>query len=1134
MNASKTRLVPAHISLSILLIGLFFPSGPARGQAEETVRLSEQTIYVPYEKLEEIFEDEGRGVFLPYKEFIELWTQLTPALPREPKEKPPVEGILVAAEYSGKVEGKVAIIDAHLEFRALKEGFSSVPLGAEGLSISEAKVISSTEEGANQAFLAMVDGVTAILPGPGTYHFSLRLMVPVSEQPGRKEIRFTGPPTAVSRFQLEIPEKDIEFTLRPAAAFTQETTSQGGTLLSAFFGSARTVEVSWSPTRVDIEQSAVLFADVDQNITFSEGSTRCDASVNVQILLAKLDTVAFSLPSSAQVLSVITPNLKAWDAKTEGDRQMVTVYLHSPAEGKLHLSVSYELATADPEGERDAPDLLVETVRRQSGNLSVFSTKTLDIRPARAEGVSQEALPTDQRGPRPLFVFRYLKTPYRLSFLVSRTSPRIEAEVHSLVQVGVEKWVVHSRADYQVKKAGVFQLVLLCPEGLGEPEVVGGQEIVEDYRTVDIEGQRRLEIDLKNKIEGPVSILVRAERTWESPDTETAVAQVIPFFQPLGADRVEGYLGVSVHSSLAANTEDPGTMRPEDIGNLPGLPNHDPTQPTSLTLGFRYRADPTPPTVSFKRRKSRVSAEILTLAEIREAFLRVTTTLAYQIDYAGVDQFSFQVPASIADEINITGIAIKEKTKAVAEEIATWTVTLQNKHLGRYELKVEHETPYERLAATAAETAETETRIPPIVPLDVFRETGYIAVLKDGNLEVTTTTEGLEAIDNKELPASLQKPGIFLAYKYDRGAESEEARWDLLLSIVRHAYVEVPASVVQTAVVRTVLTEEGFQTCQVTYYVQNKRAQYLELELPAGARILSDILVGDTPERPSRRESDGKLLIRLSGPEDPNQAIPVRLVYDLVEEGKEIGIWGKTKILPPKLGQTKILQTWWMLYLPKKYDYPKFGGPMREPLPGDHGWHRWRRYFDWSIPQLGIQPPNPQQISGQLPQDPTTPAAAGLKATFVAEGKKFTLHRLAEPATVTVYYRKRAVTVAIEILAFALAVVLGVVLVAKGVIGRVLYCVIAGVGAVILSVLVAPRAAVPYQCFYLGVFILGVVWAVRAWYQRPRKPKPPRPEKLKPEPVTPAPETETKTEEKQPSAEEKPKAAEGEEGNSDV
>ena len=55
-----------------------------------------------------------RGVFLPYREFLEMWNKLN--LPEKLKTKePPVEGVLAAANYTGKVTGDVAEIKARLQ-----------------------------------------------------------------------------------------------------------------------------------------------------------------------------------------------------------------------------------------------------------------------------------------------------------------------------------------------------------------------------------------------------------------------------------------------------------------------------------------------------------------------------------------------------------------------------------------------------------------------------------------------------------------------------------------------------------------------------------------------------------------------------------------------------------------------------------------------------------------------------------------------------------------------------------------------------------------------------------------------------------------------------------------------------------
>jgi hypothetical protein len=1117
-----TTSVSAYFLVFLVSVMCLISSPMCAGKKE--TRLSEQTIYVPYDKLEKIFEKEGRGVFLPYKEFIELWTQLTPALGKPPEEKPPVDGVLIAAEYKGKVEGKVALIEAHLEFRALKKGYTSVPLGADGLAISE--VVEIREEldkklksaSSSEAFLANVKGkTTAILPGPGSYHFTLNFMIPVIEEPGRKLIRWNPPATSISRFQLDVPDQEVEFKLKPAAAYTQEKAPNAGTRLSAFFGAAKTIEVAWVPRRVVAERDAVYFADLNEKVSFQPGSTRCDAEINLTILLSGLSEIKLLLPSQAQVLNVGAANLKSWDSSTDAAGQTVTVQLHTPAKGSLKLTLSCEMLAASIAGERDVPVVRVKGVQRQSGNILIYADSSLELSPLTTEGVSQESTPKPKRGPHPLFAYRYLKIPYQLSMSVKETQPRIEAVVHTLAQAGLDRWVVQTRIDYEIKKAGLFTLSLQCPMWLGDTEITDGKDLVEDYRTTQENGTK-VQLELKNKTTGKFSISLRNEIPWKSPDEIESTTRTIPFFHTPGANRVEGYLGLSVHESLRVNTVQLGGVRSEDVRSLGKLPAPDKTQATAMSLGFRYRDESEAPTVLFKRRKPRVSCVVASLVEVREAFLKLTATLTYQVDYAGMDEFSFQLPATIADDVHINGQAIKERIKEVSGELATWKIKLQNKQLGSYVLSLDYESPYAVEGGAAAEKTSKQKDIPRISPTDVFRQTGYLALLRDGNLEVNADVEGLEAIDNKELPGTLQKPGVFLAYKYERGAQAEQKPWKASLAIVRHAYVEVPAAIVNLAALRTVITEEGHQTCELTYMLQNKRAQYLELDLPKGARILSDILVGDKVEQPSQRESDGKLLIRLRGGADPNQEIAVQLVYELKPDKGDMGLFGKIAVTPPKLEGTKILQTWWSLYLPQDYDYPRFKGAMREPLPGTPGWHRWRRVVDWAIPRAGFAAPRSRTITPRQGEV----AAAGLNVKLVAEGKRFRLHRLAEPSDITIQYRKRAWTLILEIFAFVIAIVLGMQLVKRAIVSRVAYCATAGVLAVLMSVLVAPRAAGPCQWFYLGVLLLAVFWIIKAlrvaWINRPRKPKSAPVPPAAPAPPVPvkeeAPKQENKREEK--------------------
>ena len=50
---------------------------------DEPGSLNEQTIYIPYEKLREVFERDGRGVFLPYDKFQQLWNEARQNQPKK-------------------------------------------------------------------------------------------------------------------------------------------------------------------------------------------------------------------------------------------------------------------------------------------------------------------------------------------------------------------------------------------------------------------------------------------------------------------------------------------------------------------------------------------------------------------------------------------------------------------------------------------------------------------------------------------------------------------------------------------------------------------------------------------------------------------------------------------------------------------------------------------------------------------------------------------------------------------------------------------------------------------------------------------------------------------------------------------
>ncbi len=1048
------------------------------------------TIYVPFEKLEEVFEGQEQGVFLPYREFLEMWNKLN--LPEAlKKSEPPVDGVVAGASYVGKVNGDLAEIHAKVNFEALKDGWSQIPLGT-GLALAEAKTT---------ALLNATDaGQMIIFPKKGSYTLDAVVFGKITRDKGRATLPLRLPRTAVSQFEIVIPEKELEYTITPASAFTA-VENESGTKLSVYFGASQEVTIAWSKKGGESALPALLFADAQTEVQVGAGVLRADVTMNYRILRAAVSELSLSVPEGFQVLAIEGQNIKEWVILPGGaldpakPEQPVAIKLHTPVKETYSLRVKLEAPIGALPQKVKLPEVRAIGVERQIGTVTVHADAELVVEPADLQGLTQQgvALMKDGR-PQPGLVgsYRYLRLPYAGALNVTEAKPQIEVASSTLLTVGTETLTLNAGFSYTVKKTGVFAVQIELPAGFTNAEAAG--QMVESSTIADAGGKRVMNVKFKSRQLGGFQFHVTAD----APRPNAGDAVTAPVFNPLGVERHDAKLGLAIHVSLKANTTDKGDMREEDIRNLDAMAAKDPVQ-TPLTLGFRYRTQATaaavkPAQIAFELRKPRVSAEVFTLLDVRETLTRHSWIVNYNVEFAGVNEFSIEVPKAIADDLQIEGANIKERIKSAAKDAAgqpsgavVWRVVLQDKVLGTHTLTFFHD------------EARTEQKPGAVVPvalhevkaINVFRETGQVAVLKDGNLEFTKTdAKGLETIDPKELNALLQRDGIFLAYKYSQHPIS------LSLGVSKNFYLEVPQAIVTYAVLTSVIAEDGAETTEVIYWVKNNSQQFFSIQLPARggkqARLLSDAFVNGEPQQPSKRPDKNEVLIRLPARQENNAEFPVRFVYEVpsAKPGEKLGWRGIFNLEPPQLAGVKVLQTRWTLFLPASQRYVDFGGAMREDA-GAFGWEGIARKLRMFVPQVG--PPAPA-VSGARHAEPhalPTPKSAGFDTQLRREGVSVELRRMDAPAMVKVSHRSKTYAFVFEamagLLGFAGAIALG----RRGRGEKWAYFLFVGLGALVVSGAVLPRGAGPWQMFAAGVFagvciwiVCGIISAMREWRER--------------------------------------------------
>ncbi|MDB6075473.1 MAG: hypothetical protein JWO89_3113 [Verrucomicrobiaceae bacterium] len=1085
------------------------PPLPAAEATKQTVRERERTIYVPYDQLEKVFQDGGKGVFLPYREFLDLWNELTLKRKDEEQKPPPADGVVSKAEYTGHVEGQTLVLDAKISVESFKKGWTTLVLSTNALTgIAEANT--------GKAVLRPNAGsCDVLLPDKGVYELALKLMLPVEQTAGKSRVALALPQAAVSRLVITVPGEGLEFEVKPSAAFTSRPVG-GQTELSFFFGGSTTkTDVTWGAPQGVTQMTPLLLAETKLESKLGAGSIATTADLDFRILRAPMGEFKLSLPAGQEVLGVSGNNVKTWNVTAGANgRQQLVVSPDKPVKDSYAFKLQLEGPIAALPTEVSVPDLQVEGASYARGSAAIYTEPQFDVTPKLQEAVVRASTPTEARA-NLLAVgsFRVLKQPYKFTLNVEEAKPQVE--VTSLTRLDIQRDAIRlqSQFSYNVRRVGIFETRIALPAGLSVSTVTGDQ--VGEWKVETTGGASTLLVKLPQQKTGDFVLKFGGRQLRARPSEDVAV----PVFTIQGATRHEGKIGIGVHSSLEVNTSALGDLQQEDVNSLQTLNDARPAFTTEPSLAFRYRDAAKPATLAFKSRDAQVSVEVLTLVEAREQSTRHQWTLAFDVAYAAIDKVIIAVPKAVASEVRMVDPGVKETHKDYKPEgvqakmpdaanYVLWEVVLRSEKLGPFQLVLSYEKQGGLEAGKNGRVELLQVHVP-----GAFQENGQVAVLKDNSLELRNATpEGLEEIDARELHGPLQKPGVFQAYKY------RALPIKLAVETAKNAYHTVPQAIITHADLTTAVATDQAQSTEAIYWVKNIDLQFLVVKLPKDARLLSDIFVGREAQQPMKREGSDDVMVRLpSGATAAQSAFPVRFVYATAgnASGERLGAMGSILVQPPVLAAVNVLETRHRLFLPEAYHYLAFDGPLTQAVR-ERGWGRVQRTLRYVLPVFGASLSDRVIASLAAAQSgasgdsswsnpPQVPSDFRSLYDFQVpqQGHAEILRRLGAPAPVTVHFRSKGVTFAFEAFAFLLIVALGIFGMRWPVRHKLGFLVLGGVLGMIAIGMFSPAnclVAIAWMralfCVALLWFVCGFITLVKTFLRRPKhdpKPRPPAP-----------------------------------------
>lgn len=1050
------------------------PGAPAGALSGEVL---ERQVYVPYQDLEALFEKEGRGIMVPYRDFLQMWTELQARRTEAAEEEPPLGGVVKSAVYTAALRGEgdaaSLVIEGKIEVESFRKGWAEIGLGRGPLNVVEAKT--------GEASLSLGEnGYTLLVPRKGVHHIELTLLAPVRREAEGYVARPSLPRSPVSRLVAVIPGADWRFALEDNLPFTTGPDGKESRIEFSF-GEKQEVGLHWSRESADNRFTPLLFADTRLQCRMVTGALQTTVDVHYRILRAGVDQFEIEVPSSHEVLLVEGTNLKEWSLSGSGRMRRIQVRLHAEVRDTYDLQVVLEKSVGALPAGVDVPVVLLPDVARQSGVVELSAESDLAAAVEDVEGLTRQAVASGVESGEFSARYRFLKAPYAATMRIERAKPEVHADLIMAVRVQPERLEWQAVVALEVSRAPVFEAEIQLPPGFADCRVSG-----DDVEGFSVSGDR-VSIRLARQT-GRSTLRLEGSRRRETEEE----ALTTPLLQVSGATSQVARLVMEVDPSLDPLTEQPGDLLVVDPVVL-----QEELSAAGLScragLGFRYAVGAKPAKLVLKARRPQVTATVSQLVRVEEERSLHRWWIDYDILFAGTNRLILRVPASIAGQLQVGGAGVPEVNRNYRHQVegkpvdggkdVFWAITFAERQQGKYRLELALD---EAHPAIGYEEAARIT-VPVVGLVDVFRESGQLAVATAANLNLgTVEAEGWEAIDSRELNPPLGGEGLVGAFRHG------SRPGDLTLPITKNRYLEIPRALITHADVNAVLSGDGALTTEAIYWLRNAAESSLKVKLPPGARMVSDIVVKDTAQQPvSQAGSNGEeVVIRLPpGAETPEAPYPVRFVYELAspDAGQSLPPRGAVLIPAPEVRGLQVLETRNHLYLPGEYRYLGFGGPYE--LAGKvAGWREARKQLDFLIPALGVT--HPEGIAVPRSQPPVFDPAGttGLNAPVIKQGQSFELYRLGAPAPVTVSFLSQALSTALEAVLCLIALAVGMSMSRASMESRFLFLIFAGLLPLALAGMVAPQMADLYRAVFLGAaasvggWVLAAVW----WLILPR------------------------------------------------
>ena len=219
----------------------------------------------------------------------------------------------------------------------------------------------------------------------------------------------------------------------------------------------------------------------------------------------------------------------------------------------------------------------------------------------------------------------------------------------------------------------------------------------------------------------------------------------------------------------------------------------------------------------------------------------------------------------------------------------------------------------------AYEADEGRVGVPRFTPIDVERESGFVAVAADGAEVELALSGNLLPADVSEMPADVRAHGgnLIGACKYSGVPDVAS------VSVIEHEDAPVLTAIIESLNATAALLENGTEATWIELTVKNNRKQFLRFTVPGEQVEVWSLLLDGRPAKPKR--TGDEILIPLPR---GNGEVASRISLVLLRQGSPVRSFGLLRPYLPSF-DVPVSEALWTVYLPEGNKYTAGGDEFR-------------------------------------------------------------------------------------------------------------------------------------------------------------------------------------------------------------